>query len=509
MPAVPADPAPPAAPRSGRGPLLVWAAWTVVTALPFAITAWGAARRGRFFPGAFLFPADIYQYLSFVEQAARGALLFENKFDLRPFEPFFLNLEWLGVGWLAAALGGRVLLAFHLAGALAGALLAAVAARVLRLAGLDGRQAAWGLALLLCGSGLGWLRVLRGARLAAEVPDAYYAIFPWTQRLIGGPHALVGTALLLLGLVQLTRWRAGQCGPARWLLTALLLGLSRPFDLGLLLGAAGALWALDLARGAALATVLRQAASCAWLAPVAFYDYLALRLHPSFGLYSSAQNTIPKPPLLELAVALGPALLLALGHLGRRGAPAFGPLREALLATAAIVLLALALPVSFSVQFLNSLGALLLLLAATALPPRALPVAVLALCPTSLWWFSILSGGDPGGWPGPDTRAALAFLERDCSARDRLLAPEELSMYASGLTACRVVAGHWVLTPEFPRRRAEVGAFYAPQTHPGARAAALESWRPTFVLAPPGAFVLPGYAPAWKGRELEIWRRAP
>lgn len=495
---------------AGRPALLVWAAWTLVTALPPALAAWGAAQRGRFFPGVFVYQPDVYQYLSFIEQAARGALLLENKFDPRPIEPFFLNAEWLAVGWLAAALGGRLLLAFHVAGALAGGLLAAAATRVLRLAGLDGRQAAWGLALLLCGSGLGWLRALRGAWLPG-VPDAYYCLYPWNQRLVGGPHALLGTGLLLLGLVQLTRWRSGRAGPAGWLITGTLLGLSRPFDMGLLLGCAAALWALDLARGAGLAGVLRQAAACAWLLPVAFYDYLAFRLHPSLGLYSSAQNTIPKPPLLELALAVGPALLLSAGHLRRDGVPAaFRPVREALLATAAIVLVVLALPLGFGVQFLNSLGALLLLLAATALPARALPIAVLALCPTSLWFFSLLSSTRPDGWPGPETRAALAYLERSCTPGDRLLAPDELSAYAAGLTPCRVVSGHWVLTPEAPRRWAEVAAFYAPQADPVARAAALEAWRPSLVLAPPGAGGPPsGHDLAWRQGGLEIWRRGP
>ena len=241
---------------------------------------------------------------------------------------------------------------------------------------------------------------------------------------------------------------------------------------------------------------------CCWVLTPLADDSLA-------GRTDRAPITDPAE-LCELALAVGPALLLSAGHLRRTGLPAaFRPVREALLATAAIVVVALALPLGFGVQFLNSLGALLLLLAATALPARALPIAVLALCPTSLWFFSLLSGTRPDSWPGPETRAALAFLERDCTPRDRLLAPDELSAYAAGLTACRVVSGHWVLTPEAPRRWAEVAAFYAPQADPAARAAALAAWRPSLVLAPPGAGALPGHSLAWRQGGLEIWRRGP
>jgi hypothetical protein len=63
---------------------------------------WVRARRspppGRAFSGAFLYQDDHRQYLSFVEQAARGEWLFVNKFDPQPQRPFLFNAGWWAAG---------------------------------------------------------------------------------------------------------------------------------------------------------------------------------------------------------------------------------------------------------------------------------------------------------------------------------------------------------------------------------------------------------------------------
>ncbi len=450
----------------------------------------------------------MYQYLSFVEQARRGALVFANKFDLRPIAPFLVHLEWLAVGWLAAALGGRILLAFHVAGALAGGLLAAAVTRALRVAGLAGRELGWGLALVLCGSGIGWLRALRGAPLE-QLPDAFLLIYPTNQRLVGSPHALLGTGLLILGLIELVAWRSGRAGPAKWLAVVTVLGLSRPFDMALLLGSAALLWCLDLVRGLPPSAVLRQAASATWLLPVLFYDTLAYGLHPSFGIYSGSQNTVPRPSAGDWVIALAPAALLALGHFWRAGVSRdFRPLREALVASVVVILLALILPLGFSLQFVTPVGTVLLLLAATAVPPRSLPLTALVLCPSSLWLLSVLSSYPQQALLGPEVRDALATLEQRCAPGDLLLASETMSVLAAGLTPCRVVAGHWVLTPEYRTRMAQVEAFFAHETSPRQRAEALARWQPDLILAGAGAFDGGhAYVSVWRRGSLELWQR--
>lgn len=139
-------------------------------------------------------------HLSFAEQASHGAFLFQNKFDVRRTGAFLVNLEWWAVGVLGAALGGRPVAAFHLAGVLAAGAFVLIVTRWLRLAGLSGAPLGWGLGLVLAGGGLGWLRGILGVP-APEIGDMRYAIYPWHQ--MYGPHALLGSALLLGALVFL------------------------------------------------------------------------------------------------------------------------------------------------------------------------------------------------------------------------------------------------------------------------------------------------------------------
>jgi hypothetical protein len=154
-------------------------------------------------------------------------------------------------------------------------------------------------------------------------------------------------------------------------------------------------------------------------------------------------------------------------------------------------------------------GTLLLVLAATALPRRALPLAALALCPTSLWLFAVLSSVPAQELPGPQSRSALDFLEQRCAAGDLLLAPEAMSIFAAGLTPCRVVGGHWVLTPDYRQRVGELRAFYAPQASTARRAEALARWQPELVLAPAGTIDGIGpYTVAWRHESLAVWQRS-
>lgn len=69
---------------------MAWLAVALITTLPYL-----AARKtpdaprfaGMRFSGAIAYVDDFYQYLSFAEQASRGAFLLSNKFDPEPQRP--------------------------------------------------------------------------------------------------------------------------------------------------------------------------------------------------------------------------------------------------------------------------------------------------------------------------------------------------------------------------------------------------------------------------------------
>ena len=130
-----------------------------------------ASAAGRGFSGAFSFQDDYQQYLSFAEQASRGALLFVNKYDPRPQEPFLLNLTWWAGGALARPSGAR-----HAPGlppperARAAGPPAQPPSASCGRADSVGRPSPGASRFFATGGGLGWLRVRMGTPVW-QVPD--------------------------------------------------------------------------------------------------------------------------------------------------------------------------------------------------------------------------------------------------------------------------------------------------------------------------------------------------
>ncbi len=494
-------------PVSWRRVSLLFLLWSGLTILPY-VQAATLPPKGRWFTGFFHYQDDLYQDLSFVEQACRGQLLFQNKFDVRPQEGFLVNLEWAGAGLLARALGLGPIGGFHALGFVAAFVFTAAAARILFLGGC--RSVGWGLAVVLAGGGLGWVALTAGAR-QWSLPDLATTLFPWNQRLAGGPHALLGSGLFLWALAGLVEWRAGA-SRRRFLIPAALLGLIRPFDLGIFGVTAAVVLLLESRRAA---NPWRSWSSgvldLVWLVPVLFYDVLAFALHPSFSVWSGGQNTIAWSGLGPLALALGPAA--ALGIAGwRRAAPSelAASLRQALTA-AALCMAALSTSASFGFQFLNSLGAVVLLLGALGLRGRLLPVAALALCPSSLVLLWQAWNPSPQLFAPRDYRESTQVLERRCRPGDILVAPIDLSLLVAGLTPCHVALGHWVLTPDRETRGRESERFYDAVTPPAWRVAYLETIGAAFVALPAGKGHWLGdasaFGPLLGTPLLELWAR--
>jgi len=481
-------------------------AWVLVTSAPF-LQATLTAPPGRVFPGAFFFDDDMYMHLSFAEQAARGELALRNKFDLRPHGPFLVNLQWWASGVVVAASGGHPVVGFHVAGAFAALFALAVVARILARAGVRGGSLAWGLGLFCLGSGLGWLRLWRGEPLR-DVQDAFLSLYPWNLRIVGGAHGLFGVALFLGTLVAWDDWRTGRAGRRGWILWATALGLSRPYELGTFLLTASLLEVPALWRGqgrAALARVLELL----WLSPVLFYTALAFGLHPSLGSFGGKGLQWPTLTLVQLCWTFGPAALALLVARLRGAAPVEGwaPSRSTLGAALAVSLGLSRLPLPFAVQFAGVAGSLLLLLLAAEASRRALPLLTLALAPTSLLVLLVFFNFPTGAYPTLAQVRAVERLGRECRPGDRAMADAETSLHVAGLTACDVVLGHRVLTPEFGQREAEARAFLRRSTPAAWRRAYLAARGARFALVPPGGLDgQPGATLLGRFDDRELWR---
>jgi hypothetical protein len=422
---------------------------------------------------------DQYNYLSYVDQARRGAFLFENKLVLEPHPRVFLNLEWWATGRLAAALGGRPFLAWRILGLLAALALLAGVDRWLRAGGLPNSHRFAALLLVGFGGGLGGLAWRAGALPLPEAIDMTTGLFPFIE-ILANPHFVCGTALFLWSLDAFISAESPRDLAAAIALGSLL-GLVRPYDL-LLLGAVRGIGVLVTepprrwaARLLPLLGLLPAVGYLGWV----FYGL------PWFGSFGLAYVF---PPAVSFLVALGPAALLALwaSWAGDRSGHGARSAQVHLLAWLGIGLTVVALrPVGFAMQFAVGLGVPLLALAALGLrrfPAPVTIVATLALSTTSVAALSLVFSDNPR-WFVPAERIAVArLLGQACRRGDLLLAPPDIGLYAGGLSGCKAYVSH-VVAPDYVEREGNARAFYEARSA-SERAALLDRLCVTHVALP-------------------------
>jgi hypothetical protein len=479
----PASPVPPPAnpPADWKPVFLAGLLVATIATAPY-LRAFLAPPPGVAFVGYFWFADDAYNYLSFVQQAEAGAVLFHNKLVLEDHPAVLFNLEWWTVGIVSGLLGGHPLAAYRLFGLLALAALVAGIDRWLLGAGLPSSHRLPALLLVTTGGGLGGLRVLLGSPVERCL-DLTTGLFPILEAL-ANPHFVAGTALLVWALLA----HAAPTGARSFVAAAILgtmLGLTRPYDLVV----------LAVVRTVVVVVVepvrawWRHGAAMAALLPVVAYNYWVFYRQPAFAFYTEAEYVLPTRT--DIAWALGPAAALALAVLGVRAFASFreSPGGAARLHFAAWCALAVVVfmvrPVHFSLQFLVGVGLPLLGLAAIGL--GRLPVgytlgAALALSSTAVAAVWLTLQPTLRAYV-PAERFALAWeLRRDCRAGDRLVAPADIGLWAGGFTACRAFTSH-AIEPAHEERREAVRMFYE-QGDPAGRAAFLERVCATHVVLP-------------------------
>ena len=460
-----------------RAALLVFVLLATVS-VSLALRAWLAPPRGTVFVGTFYYVDDFYNYLSYVEQAERGALVFRNKLADPALAPSLVNLEWLAVGWLSALLGGSPLVAYRLFGLLALAALVLGIERWLARCGLPPDRRLAGLLLVGTGGGLGGLLLALGRLPGERALDVRTGAFPFVET-IANPHFVAGTALLLAALGA---YATGRGATAAALGT--VLGLVRPYDAALLAGIEGLAVLLTSPARAWPRRLLPVAA----LLPVLAYNVWLFLVSPGFSAFSSPRYASLAPPPADLAVALGPAALLAVTAVRCRGGDGSGHrLRLALWAALALVVVLLR-PVSFSLQLVVGIGVPLLVLGAVGLarlPRGALEAAVPLMASTAavVVWLCAFPG-TPRHVPAERWRVAAA-LRAVCRPGETVLAPPEVGLYVGGLTACWPFVSH-AAAPDHDARAQAVDRFYT-LSGPEERASLLEGRCVAHVVLPPHA----------------------
>jgi hypothetical protein len=442
------------------------------------LRAWLDPPRGRVFVGTHYYVDDFYNYLSYVEQAERGERLLRNKLADPSLPPALLNLEWLLVGRLSALLGGRPLLAYRLFGLAALALLVWSLDRWLVGSGLPPERRLAGLLLVSTGGGLGGLLLVLGRLPGERALDVRTGAFPFVEA-VANPHFVAGTALLLAALLAFAAGRAGT-GAA----LGTVLGLVRPYDAALLAGVEG----LAVLLSAPAREWPRRLVPVAALGPVLAYDAWLFLAGPGFSAFSSPRYAAVAPAAADLALALGPASLLALLALRLRGEPGAGYRLRLALWAALAVLVVLLRPVPFALQLVVGVGAPLLVLGAVGLarlPGRALEVSVPLMASTAAVVVWLCTLPSPGAHVPADRFRVAVALRAACRPGELVLAPADIGLYVSGLTPCWPFVSH-AAAPDHPARDAAARRFYGEASH-RERAALLDGACVAHVVAPPGA----------------------
>jgi hypothetical protein len=370
-----------------------------------------------------------------------------------------LNAEWLLVGRVSRLLGRQPALAYRFVGVVAMFALLGGAIALLGRTGVPPGHATAALLLVAFGGGLGGLRYVWLGPPAWRSLDLISGLFPFVAALVN-PHFLVGSALFCWSLLALLDGRN-----ARAVLLGSLLGLARPYDLALLVAVRG----LGVCLSEPPRAWIRRLWPLLGFTPVLVYNLWVFYVSPGFRIFSDVRYS--PPPLVDMAVALGPAAALASFGLFRgTGDPAA---RAHVVAWAGLGLaLAVFRPFAISLQFLVCIGVPLFVLGARGLSraaprvwtPLAIGAAALlaiVLSSTSVVAMWIVLHRNPR-WFVPQERYDVALeLRRACRPGQRVLAPPDIGLYAGALSSCSPLVAHPGAT-DFERRAASLERFYGP-----------------------------------------------
>jgi hypothetical protein len=340
------------------------------------IAAWALTPPGKSFSGALFNPDDVSVYISAMRQGATGEWLFHYTFSPESSQPHLLYMPYILAGKLFSPFGQPSALWFNLLRIIVSAVMLSSLVFWVRQA-LPGRVrrqlTAW--QLIVFGAGLGWLPALFLPVGISAAPDLGMPEWTTFMTLFSTPHFALGLGFEVLFFVCVARMTSGE-NDTRWVLwgalAALALGLTYPFNIPVVM----------IVTGTYLLALAMQERRLSWR----MWVYAAVMMLPAVGflfyygvwtqrdtywqLTQVSQNVIKAPPIWGVAIGYG-----LIGALAVVGAWQWWGRRKNRLVPiwAAVNLLALYLPVTFSARFALGLMVPLGTLAAYGLEAAVLP----------------------------------------------------------------------------------------------------------------------------------------
>lgn len=507
-----------------RYPLTLALAMAALGTLPFLYARVVAPEDALFMEQLGRGPDGSAGYLMFARQAWEGHWLFTNRMTAEPVPHAYLGVEWLFFGWVARLPGSSMAVAMHVfrCAAVLGYALAFYFLAVQTLDSRFKRRLAVTLAMTL--SGMGWMLVAANTAFGWKLPltpDAMGVSLP--AYLVNKPHFVLDYLFALLKYACFIRgWKTGR---SSWFALAGLAAAAqsaiRPFHLPetcLLLCAFPLLAALREGRwdwrpcrqsAVMLATMLpfvlvfahfssdNILARDAWRIDGGFYltgwgqpksliEILIWISWPAWLFIAALPRWLQLRRLPEEQAALVFWTLAAWGF--TQLSPYYGGGQEAALAAyaSAPLLLALAWTLPALARLVEERTGIALRRHRAA----AAALLVLAGLPGSAWAWSQMAASvsDPAQrdsyYMPARVAEALDWIAAQ-QAGDVVLAARDTSRYIPALSPLRVVAGHYMYTPEIETIAAEVERFFRGRMTPDECASFLRARRVDWVVHGP------------------------
>jgi hypothetical protein len=469
------------APGELRWPAAFAACFMLATLLPY-LYGWIVTPAGFHYSGLLTNADEHNVYLSWMEQARRGQLLFLDKFTTEPQPAAFFHLFFLLLGWAARLTRLPNVLIYHAARLVSGFLL--LLAVYLLAAHFSGprrpRRAA--LAFAAIGSGLGWLFYPRLHSIELG-PGLFMPEAITFLSLLLNPLFCISVFLFILTLLFLLlsherrSWRFALASGA----AGLLLGNIHSYDLIPLLAVVAVylavLWLGErrLPGCELKLTVL----ALLLMSPSVLYQVFLYRINPVFRAradFPTLSSQLSPSPLLSYLLGFGLPLVLAVlgASLLLRERPR--PRRSFLLIWLIVGFIALWAPLPFQRKLAEGLHIPIVVLAALGAaglceqrrwPGLALAALVLLTSPSSLLFGvgrSLALTQSPASHFPPlylhrDHLKAFRWLKENTDPNERLLCNPLLGSYAPQLSGNTVYLGHWAETVEFNAKYQRFRAF--------------------------------------------------
>lgn len=457
---------------------LPWLAASAIALALLAVPYLLADRQpdGHVFSGFLVNPIDGFSYFAKMRQGFDGAWSFRLPYTDNPGTGSFLFVYYLVLGHVERVFHADRGMIYHAARLLGAGLMFAAAYALLRRVLPEARMRQWAFALILFGSGLGWLGAGWG-RLTIDlwVPEAIPFFSGYANA-----HFALASAALIVALLAIAG--AGMSTGARlaWAAaTGLLLALVQPFGAITVIAVAVAwlVWMRVRPTQPTAGTrwsmhVLTFGAFLLASVPVLVYDAWVTSVVPQLAAWS-AQNRTPTPPLFDVLLGLGiPLVLAAYGAWAwRAGTSASGRL---LLTWIGVGLILVFLPLPLQRRMLLGIFFPLAALAGVGLgqmgrgQPRLgqwAAYVLFALClPTNAVLIAITSGGAARHEPEVVMNVAEAeayqWARESIPAGSVVLAGAVSGNRLPAFAPVRVIYGHPFETPDAEREKEFVESFF-------------------------------------------------